>query len=227
MKTLYRSKGITAKDIKPEDALQLLKNGNFRFVNNLKMNRDLLEQVNETKDNQYPFAAILSCMDSRTSAELIFDQGLGDIFSIRIAGNIVSKDIIGSLEYAAGVVGSCLIVVLGHTGCGAIKAACDDVKMGEITGIMNKIQPAVAAEKTVTGERNGKNQVYVNAVAKLNVNNSVKEIVAQSAIIQQLVTDGKVGIVPAMYDVATGKVTFYETECVMKTLIANDNHIAA
>ena len=214
--------------MKPADALQQLKNGNFRFVNNLKLNRDLLEQVNETKDNQFPFAAILSCMDSRTSAELIFDQGLGDVFSIRVAGNVVSPDILGSLEYAAGVVGSCLIVVLGHTGCGAIKAACDDVEMGQITGIMEKIKPAIAMEHSVTQDRTGNNQKYVDAVSKHNINNSVKAIMEQSDIIKQLVEDGKVGIMPAIYDVATGKVTFYDADCVMRNAAEKTNsHVAA
>lgn len=226
MKALYKN-DIAPGDMKPNDALQLLKNGNFRFVNNLKMNRDLLEQVNETKDNQFPFATILSCMDSRTSAELIFDQGLGDIFSIRIAGNIISEGILGSLEYATGVVGSRLIVVLGHTGCGAIKGACDNVEMGNITNIMNKIKPAIALETTHTENRTGNNSEYVNAVAKLNVNNSVKELIERSDIIKQLVADGKVGIMPAMYDVATGKVTFYEAESIMKTMVVNKNELAA
>lgn len=223
MKTLNKEE---RKLVDPYTALQLLRNGNFRFINNLKVNRDLLEQVNKTKDDQWPFATILSCMDSRTSAELVFDQGVGDIFSIRIAGNIVSEGILGSLEYATGVVGSCLIVVLGHTGCGAIKAACNNVEMGHITSIMDKIQPATIQEQTVKEERNGKNSEYVNAVAKLNVNNSVKEILERSSIIKKLVEDGKVGIVPAMYDVATGKITFYEEEGIINTITA-ENEMAA
>lgn len=209
---MYRSNYSTPKDITPSEALELLQHGNYRFVNNLKTNRDLLQQVNATKDGQHPFAAILSCMDSRTSAELIFDQGLGDIFSIRVAGNVVSNDIIGSLEYATGVVGSCLIVVLGHTGCGAVKGACNNVVLGEITGILNKIKPAIAEEKTFTDNRTGDNSDFVNEVARLNVDHSVNEILAQSDIIKKLVDEGKVGIVPAMYDVATGKVQFYHTE---------------
>ncbi|MBS1777955.1 MAG: carbonic anhydrase [Bacteroidetes bacterium] len=223
MKTLNKEE---RKMVDPYMALQLLRNGNFRFINNLKVNRDLLEQVNKTKNDQWPFATILSCMDSRTSAELVFDQGVGDIFSIRIAGNIVSEGILGSLEYATGVVGSCLVVVLGHTGCGAIKAACDHVELGHITSIMDKIQPATVQEQTIMDDRTGKNPEYVNAVAKLNVNNSVKEILERSSIIKKLVAEGKVGIVPAMYDVATGKITFYEEEGIINTVTA-DSEMAA
>lgn len=205
---------IIPHDITPFDALQKLKEGNFRFVNNLKMNRDLLEQVNDTKDGQWPFAAILSCMDSRTSAELLFDQGLGDIFSIRIAGNIISPGILGSLEYATAVAGSKLILVLGHTSCGAIKGACDDVQMGHLTSLLSKIRPAVMEEKTIRENRTGSNADFVNAVAKINIQNSVWQILQQSKIISDLVNEGKVMIVPAMYNVATGLVTFYENEAI-------------
>jgi carbonic anhydrase len=208
---------ILPPDVTPEGALTTLKEGNFRFVNNLKMNRDLLEQMNDTKDGQWPYAAILSCMDSRTSAELIFDLGLGDIFSIRIAGNIISENTLGSLEYAAAVVGSRLIVVLGHTNCGAVKGACDDVKLGHITNLLEKIKPAVEKENTVKSDRNGDNQHFVNEVARINAIESAHQIVEKSDIIRNLVNDGRVGIVPAMYDVATGKVTFFEQDAVMKT----------
>lgn len=209
MSTIHNTQPIP-QDISPVQAVQILKKGNFRFINNLKVNRDLLEQVNETKDSQWPFAAILSCMDSRTSAELIFDLGLGDIFSVRIAGNIVSEGILGSLEYATAVVGSRLIVVLGHTGCGAIKGACDNVQMGNITTVLDKIQSSVRAENTVKGERTSGNPEFVDAVSKLNVENSINKIMEQSSIIKQLVEEGKVGIIGAMYDVSTGKVSFYE-----------------
>ena len=137
---------ITQANISPEIALLFLKEGNSRFVKNLNANRDLLQQANETRTGQWPFAVILSCIDSRTSAELIFDQGLGDIFSIRIAGNVVNTDIVGSLEFACRVAGSKLIVVLGHTNCGAIKGACDHVEMGSLTELLSKIQPAVYQE---------------------------------------------------------------------------------
>ena len=147
MKTL--TKEIQAA-ITPAMALDLLKKGNDRFVNNLKVNRNLLEQANETSDGQHPFAVILSCIDSRTSAELIFDQGLGDIFSIRIAGNIINEDILGSMEFACKVACAKFIVVLGHTKCGAIRGACDHVEMGNLTAVLAKIQPAVYDEKTET-----------------------------------------------------------------------------
>ena len=204
------------QDIKPMEALHLLKKGNFRFINNLKLNRDLLEQVNDTQDGQWPFAAILSCMDSRTSAELIFDQGLGDIFSIRIAGNVITEGILGSLEYATAVAGSKLVVVLGHTKCGAIKGACDDVKMGNLTSLIDRIRPAVIEEQTVKENRNSDNPEFLNAVAMLNVKHSVEQIMEKSVIIKELVGKGEVGIVPAMYDVATGKVTFFDDEAIVK-----------
>lgn len=207
---------IVPQDISPEAALKLLKQGNFRFMNNLKMNKDLLEQVNETKDEQWPFAAILSCMDSRTSSELIFDLGLGDIFSIRIAGQVVTDDILGCLEFATAVSGSKLILVLGHTNCGAIKGACDHVELGNLTGLLKHIHPAVEAETTTAANRNSENYEFVTKVAKLNVVHAVKEITLRSPIIKKMVDEGKVGIVPAMYDVATGVVTFYEGESFMK-----------
>jgi carbonic anhydrase len=204
------------RDITPSDALTLLKKGNFRFINNLKINRDLLEQVNETKEGQWPFATILSCIDSRTSAELIFDQGLGDIFSVRIAGNVISEYILGSLEFATAVAQSKLIVVLGHTNCGAIKGACDNVKLGNLTALLDAIQPAVEMETTIHENRNGENMEFVNAVARLNVKHAIQEIISRSEIIKNLVEEKKLGIVPAMYNVATGKVTFYESDSVIK-----------
>ncbi|HNF44578.1 MAG TPA: carbonic anhydrase, partial [Ferruginibacter sp.] len=164
MKTLNKEIQST---ITPRKALELLKNGNNRFVNNLKANRNLLEQVNETSEGQWPFAIILSCIDSRTSAELIFDQGLGDIFSVRIAGNIVNTDILGSMEFACKVAGSKLVVVLGHTKCGAVKGACDHVEMGNLTELLSKLQPAVYSERDTTepGSRNSKNATFVENVS--------------------------------------------------------------
>ncbi|MCB0698078.1 MAG: carbonic anhydrase [Chitinophagaceae bacterium] len=197
-------------DLTPSAAVDLLKEGNYRFVNNLKLNRDLLEQVNATKNDQWPFAAILSCMDSRTSAELIFDQGLGDIFSIRIAGNVISENVLGSLEFATAVAGSVLIVVLGHTSCGAIKGACDSVQLGHLSALLSKIKPAVEMEKTFTEERNSKNTAFVDQVATLNVHHTVDEIKKQSDVIRNLLEQGTIGIVPAMYDIATGEVNFLD-----------------
>lgn len=187
-----------------------MQKGNDRFVNNLKANRNLLEQMNETSEGQWPFAIILSCIDSRTSAELIFDQGLGDVFSVRIAGNIANTDILGSMEFACKVAGSKLIVVLGHTKCGAVKGACDHVEMGNLTELLSKLQPAVYAERdTPVHERNSKNSEFVENVASINVRRTVKNIIERSFIIEQMVENGEIGVVGAMYNVETGKVDFY------------------
>src|SRR5687767_1463480 len=160
----------------PQQAIDLLKEGNKRFVNNLKANRNLLQQVNETSAGQFPFAFILSCIDSRTSAELIFDQGLGDIFSCRIAVNILNEDILGSMEFACKVAGAKVVVVLGHTRCGAVKGACDDVKMGHLTVLLQKVKPAVDAEKLTIGNRNRHNSHLVERVARINVKMAVEEV---------------------------------------------------
>lgn len=201
---------ISQSGLTPHKALEFLREGNERFVGNLRASRNLLQQVNETKEGQWPFAAIVSCMDSRTSAELIFDQGLGDIFSIRLAGAVISDNVLGSLEYACKLAGSKIIVVLGHTHCGAIKGACDDVQMGNLTGLLNKIRPAVKQEKTVTENRTSKNPAFVNAVTLLHTERSVQQILEQSSILQDLVEKGEVGIIGAVYDVETGVVTFCE-----------------
>lgn len=198
--------------ITPASAIQLLKDGNQRFVMNLKFNRNLLEQVNETKDGQYPFAAILSCMDSRTSAELIFDQGLGDVFSIRIAGNVLNEDILGSMEYACKVVGSKLIVVLGHTKCGAIKGACAGVKLDNLTGLLDKVKPAIAEADTLLPNADKSTTQFVETVAEQNVLNTVKQILEQSPILNELYQTNKIGIVSAMYNVESGEVTFLQEQ---------------
>lgn len=202
----------TQAHLTPRMALDILKEGNDRFVKNLKAQRDLLAQVNATRDGQWPFATILSCIDSRTSAELIFDQGLGDVFSVRIAGNIVNTDILGSMEFACKVAGSKLIVVLGHTKCGAVKGACDHVEMGNLTELLSKLQPAVYAETDTTNskERNSKNADFVEKVAAINVRRSVKNIIERSFIIEQMVENGEIGVVGAMYHIDTGKVVFYD-----------------
>jgi carbonic anhydrase len=189
-------------ELTPPEALEILMKGNERFVNNLKANRNLLQQVNETSEGQYPFAVILSCMDSRTSAELIFDQGLGDIFSVRIAGNFVSNDILGSLEYAVGVAGAKLILVLGHTGCGAITGAVKDVRMGHLTGMLSNIKPAV--QRTTRGMDNEMD--FINRVASTNVCVSIDDIITKSDVVRKLMEDGKVGLVGGMYDVSSGQV---------------------
>ncbi|WP_115706939.1 carbonic anhydrase family protein [Legionella sainthelensi] len=207
MKTISREEQL---NITPDQAIDLLQKGNQRFVQNLRYNRNLLQQVNETADGQYPFASILSCIDSRTPAELIFDQGLGDIFSIRIAGNIVNDDIIGSLEFACKIAGSKLIVVLGHTNCGAIKGACDHAELGHLTQLLHKITPAIEQETSFTQDRNGRNLPYVNEVARINVENSIKTIVNKSAILSELIAQRTIKIIGGLYDVVSGEVSFFE-----------------
>jgi carbonic anhydrase len=206
MKTLNKE---LQSSISPRKALEILKEGNNRFINNLKAHRNLLEQANETRDGQWPFATILSCIDSRTSAELIFDQGLGDVFSVRIAGNIVNTDILGSMEFACKVAGSKLIVVLGHTKCGAVKGACDHVEMGNLTELLSKIQPAVYQEKTTTENRNSSNSKFVENVAEINVKRNVKNIIERSFVLEQMIENGEIGIVGAMHNIETGEVSFY------------------
>lgn len=207
MKTLTKEMQTS---ISPSMALDLLKEGNKRFVNNLKINRNLLQQANETSDGQHPFAVILSCIDSRTSAELIFDQGLGDIFSVRIAGNIVNEDILGSMEFGCKVAGAKIIVVLGHTKCGAVKGACDNVALGNLTTLISKIKPAVENEKTTKENRNSGNADFVENVAALNVHLSVKNILLKSPIIAEMVKNDEITIVGGIHDITTGVVTFTE-----------------
>lgn len=205
MKTLTKE---TQNALTPEMAIDILRKGNDRFVNNLKTNRNLLQQVNETADGQHPFAAILSCIDSRTSAELIFDQGLGDVFSIRIAGNILNEDILGSMEFACKVAGAKAVVVLGHSKCGAVKGACDDVHLGNLTALLQKIKPAVEAENTTTSNRNSNNSAFVENVAHLNVKLTLQQILERSPILKAMNEAGEIAIVGGMYDVETGQVDF-------------------
>ncbi|MBB5645955.1 carbonic anhydrase family protein [Pedobacter cryoconitis] len=200
----------TQSSLTPDLALEILKEGNQRFVNNLKANRNLLQQVNETSAGQFPFATVLSCMDSRTSAELIFDQGLGDIFSIRIAGNILNEDILGSMEFATKVVGTKIVLVLGHTKCGAIVGACNNVKMGNLTGLLEKVLPAIESEKSTHANRNGSNPAFVNNVTKLNVQLTIERIRKESQIVSDLEQQKDIKIIGAVYDVDNGKVDFFE-----------------
>lgn len=206
MKTLTKE---MQNAITPRMALELLQEGNKRFINNLKINRNLLQQANETSDGQHPFAVILSCIDSRTSVELIFDQGLGDVFSIRIAGNIINEDILGSMEFGCKVAGAKMIVVLGHSQCGAIKGACDPIEMGNLTVLLNKIQPAVYAEDTITENRDASNPVFVEKVTTLNIKRTVHAIMERSPILKDLILSGTVGIVGGNHNIATGEVSFY------------------
>ena len=207
MKTLTKD---MQNAITPAMALELLKDGNKRFINNLKVNRNLLQQANETSDGQHPFAVILSCIDSRTSAELIFDQGLGDVFSVRIAGNIINEDILGSMEFGCKAAGAKIIVVLGHTKCGAVKGACDHVEMGNLTALLSKIQPAVYDEKTVTENRNSSNNDFVEKVATINVKRTVHAIMERSPILKEMIEAGAIGIVGGTHDITTGEVNFYD-----------------
>ncbi len=202
----------TQATMTPQKSLQYLKEGNLRFQNNLKANRNLLEQVNDTSDGQFPFATILSCIDSRVSAELVFDQGLGDIFSVRIAGNFVNEDILGSMEFACKLAGTKLIVVLGHTACGAVKGACDDAKMGNLTKLIEKITPAVNAvsEPKDASLRNSKNAEFVDTVAEKNVQLTIDRIHAESPILTEMEKNGEIMIIGAMYDINTGEVKFFE-----------------
>ena len=200
----------TQNRLTPELALDTLKEGNKRFVSNIKAHRNLLQQVNETSAGQFPFACILSCIDSRTSAELIFDQGLGDILSIRIAGNILNEDILGSMELACKIAGSKLIVVLGHTKCGAIEGACNNIVLGNITALLSKIKPAIEKETETKAQRNGSNNEFVKRVTINNISLSVQKIKEQSSILNELEQTKQIKIIGGLYDVDTGQVIFYE-----------------
>ncbi len=196
----------------PDKSLNYLKEGNIRFLNNIKANRDLLGQVNHTSNGQFPFATILSCIDSRVSAELVFDQGLGDIFSVRIAGNFVNEDILGSMEFACKLAGTKLIVVLGHTSCGAIKGACDDVKLGNLTNMLANIKPAVAAvrEPKDTNYRNSRNIEFVDNVATKNVQLTIARIMDESPVLAEMQNNGEIKIIGAIYDINTGAAKFLD-----------------
>ncbi len=193
----------TQAEISPPDALEILRGGNARFAQNLKENRDLLGQVHETSNGQFPFAVILSCIDSRVPAELIFDQGIGDIFNIRIAGNFINEDILGSMEFACNIAGSKLIVVLGHSACGAIKGACDHVELGNLTGLLSKIQPVIG-EVEEAGDRTSANKEFVQKVANKNVETAIKQIKEQSPLLKSMIDSGEIGLVGGMYYVESG-----------------------
>jgi len=205
----------------PQMALQFLKEGNARFMNNLKMNRNLLEQVNDTKEGQWPFAVILSCIDSRTSAELIFDQGLGDVFSIRIAGNVINEDILGSMEFACKVAGSKLIMVLGHSKCGAIKGACNHVELGNLTGLLEKVQPAI--EKVKKQGSDTVNSEFIEAVAHANTLHTMELILKRSPILKEMFENGEIGIAAGYYSVETGEVKFIKEKVLSLETEANYN----
>ena len=201
----------TQATMTPAKALTILKEGNQRFVSNLKINRNLLEQVNDTKDGQFPFAVVLSCIDSRTSAELIFDQGLGDIFSVRIAGNVINKDILGSMEFACKLAGSKQIVVLGHSKCGAIKGACAGVKIGNLTGLLEKVHPAIDEVSDNMPKSNKTDPEFIRAVEKQNVISTMDLILQESPVLKELYENGEIGMTGGYYDVDTGEVAFMKT----------------
>jgi carbonic anhydrase len=194
----------------PDSSIQALKDGNERFMENSQVSRDLLDQVSDTSTGQYPFATVLSCIDSRVSSELIFDQGIGDIFSVRIAGNFVNEDILGSMEFACKLAGTKVVLVLGHTACGAVKGACDHARLGNLTALINKIEPAVEAVTEPTDEslRNSKNIDFVNNVAVKNVEMTIENIRKQSPVLAEQESNGEIKIVGGMYDISNGKVTF-------------------
>ena len=200
----------TQQEMTPETSLQALKDGNKRFINASQVVRDLNAQVDATSSGQYPFATVLHCIDSRVSAEHIFDQGICDLFSIRIAGNFVNEDILGSMEFACKLAGTKVLVVLGHTACGAIKGACDHARMGNLTALINKIEPAVDAVTIPVDEsiRNSSNINFVNSVAAKNVEMTLIYIRKKSEILKEMEANGDLIIIGGMYDISNGKVTF-------------------
>ncbi|NNF19484.1 MAG: carbonic anhydrase [Flavobacteriaceae bacterium] len=207
MKTLTKE---AQASITPEKAISILQEGNKRFVQNKNTDRDLLDQVTQTSGGQYPFATILGCIDSRVPQEVVFDQGIGDIFSARVAGNIANEDILGSMEFACKLAGTKAIVVLGHTSCGAVKGACDDAKLGNLTTLLGKIRPAVEAvsEPQDASERNSGNLEFVDSVAKKNVELTIQNIRKNSPVLKEMEENGEIVIKGAMYDIESGEVTF-------------------
>jgi carbonic anhydrase len=212
--TLFAMAGAAIADVAvgypdtPDQAIERLAAGNERFVTGAGLDHDFLDGVKATAGGQSPFAAIISCLDSRVPPEIVFDQGIGDVFVGRVAGNYVDTDLLGSLEFATAVVGAKLIVVLGHTDCGAVKGACDNVQLGNLTHTLSNISPAVYAVPGFEGKRTSANGEFVSAVTHANVDLNVKNITERSQVIADLVAEGKVKIVGAVYDVATGKVVF-------------------
>jgi carbonic anhydrase len=199
-------------NLSPKEAIELLKEGNHRFVSREMRERDLLAQVEETSKGQFPFACIVGCIDSRVPATTVFDQGIGSLFVATVAGNIINEDILGSLEFGCAAAGSKAIIVLGHTSCGAVKGACDSVELGNLTSLLSKINASVkeTVEPNDPSMRNSSNLPFVNEVAKNNVLRSVENIRVKSNVLRRLEEDGKITIVGAMYDVSTGQVSFLD-----------------
>jgi carbonic anhydrase len=200
----------TQEAMSPDAALQALKDGNKRFVTSTQVSRDLMQQVADTSTGQYPFATVLHCIDSRVSAELVFDQGIGDLFSIRIAGNLVNEDILGSMEFATKLAGTKVVVILGHTACGAVKGACDHAKLGNLTGMLEKIAPAVTAvtEPVDAALRTSSNIDFVNRVAVKNVHMAIDNLRAMSPVLKEMEAAGEIKVVGAMYHIENGQVDF-------------------
>jgi len=212
MRTLTRELRDT---LTPTAAIEVLRKGNERFVNNLRANRNLLQQVNDTSDGQHPLAIVLSCIDSRTSAELIFDQGLGDIFSCRVAGNVLNDDILGSMEFACKVAGARAVVVLGHTKCGAIRGACDGVKMGNLTGLLQKVDEAIELETDTFTDRTSSNPEFVERVAEQNVLLVKRQVMERSPLLAAMIKQSELALVGGMYDVDSGAVEFYDSRMLL------------
>lgn len=200
---------ITQEQMTPAQALEMLKEGNARFVEGKMTNRDLNEQVTVTGQGQFPFGIVLHCIDSRVSAELLFDQGIGDLFSARVAGNFVNDDILGSMEFACKVAGSKLIMVLGHTKCGAIKGACNKVELGNLTTTLSKIKPALEAVEEPVENRNGDNADFVKRVTDANVELTMEKIKTDSPVLNEMITNGEIDLVGGIYNVDTGSVDFW------------------
>ena len=200
----------TQEAMSPDAALQALKDGNNRFITSTQVSRDLMQQVAETSKGQYPFATVLHCIDSRVSAELVFDQGIGDLFSIRIAGNFVNEDILGSMEFATKLAGTKVVVILGHTACGAVKGACDHAKLGNLTGMLEKIAPAVSQVKDPADAslRTSSNIDFVNRVAVKNVHMAIDNLRAMSPVLKEMEAAGEIKVVGAMYHIENGQVVF-------------------
>lgn len=209
---MYKHPLLNRDQMSPREALDILVEGNTRFTNNYSDDKNYQSLMNITLDKQHPFASFLSCSDSRAPVELLFDQALGDIFSVRLAGNIASDKAIGSLEFSSKYLGSKLIVVMGHTSCGAVKAACDDFREGHIGEIINFIKPSIRHEKTVTNpeDRCSKNADFVEKINVLNVKHQIETIVRQSDILNDMIEARQIAIVGAIYDLKTGKVNFFE-----------------
>jgi carbonic anhydrase len=207
---MYKHPLLDRDKMTPQEALDILIDGNHRFANNLTANKDLHNLVMMTKDKQHPFVSMLSCSDSRAPVEMVFDQALGDVFSVRLAGNIASDKAIGSLEFGCKYLGSKLIVVLGHTGCGAVKAACDNFKDGHIGEITNLIKPAVRLEKSILEQRDSSNAEFVAKVCELSVQVQMDEIMHSSEILQDMLANKQIAIVGGIYDLGSGEVNFMD-----------------